>query len=253
LKRKIHWFVAGGDFVSNLKHQSINRKFIYQKLTTIAVQGDFMRNGLIEMGFSNVIKVDNFKRLIFTPTSPHNYTSQLRLVFLSRILPEKGIPEIVDAIKSINNPDLSVDFYGSLLAPYTKEYFDELSAYNISYKGFLDLRSTNGYKKLASYDVLLLPTYFTGEGFPGTLIDSFIAGVPAIATDFNANPEVILDGVNGMLIPPRNVEALKKAILKLYSDKTFLSNLREGAIRSAANYDVNVVLSKTFKELNINL
>ena len=122
---------------------------------------------------------------------------------------------------------------------------------NINYKGFLDVSVEDGYKQLSEYDVLLFPTYFKGEGFPGTLLDVFIAGVPVIASDFHANGEVLVDGYNGLLIPPKDAVALSTAMNRLISDIDLRKKLRKNAILTAREYDVEMILDEAFARLKI--
>jgi glycosyltransferase involved in cell wall biosynthesis len=47
------------------------------------------------------------------------------------------------------------------------------------------------WKVLPQYDVMLFPTYYAGEAFPGVFVDAFVAGIPVIASDWQDNPELI--------------------------------------------------------------
>ncbi len=83
---------------------------------------------------------------------------------------------------------------------------------------------------LLSYsDVFVLNTEY--EGLPHIVLEAFSVGVPVIATDICGNPEVIEDGKNGLLVPAKDDEALKNAILRLINDtgysKKLISNSRD--------------------------
>jgi L-malate glycosyltransferase len=56
------------------------------------------------------------------------------------------------------------------------------------------------------------------EGLSNTLLESMSAGLPVVATRVGGNPEIIADGVTGILVPARNPEALSEAIGRLLSD-----------------------------------
>jgi glycosyltransferase involved in cell wall biosynthesis len=66
---------------------------------------------------------------------------------------------------------------------------------------------------LSLADVFVLPTL--SEGMPVTLLESLASGVPAVASRIGPTEEVIEDGVNGLLVPPRSPEALADAVLVL--------------------------------------
>ena len=68
------------------------------------------------------------------------------------------------------------------------------------------------------------------------LSEGMSVGVPAIASDFGGNPYMIRNGYNGLLFPAKNAEALSKALLTLYRDRTLLHTLGENARSFYAEY-----------------
>ena len=70
---------------------------------------------------------------------------------------------------------------------------------------------------LAGCDVVVLPSVY-GEGVPKTLIEAAAAGRAIITTDMPGCRDVCHDGVNGVLIPPGNVDALERAVAELIED-----------------------------------
>ena len=251
LKRRVFYWVAGGDFTMFVEKVSPRKREVYKFYEKVVVQCEYMKRDLDILGFTNCEVVPNFKPIIYNPPIVKQYAEITRFVFFSRILQEKGVNEIIEVFKNLRNSNISIDFYGTLQPPYSNDFFKSLKSFNIQYKGFLDMSRQEGYEILSRYDVLLFPTYFEGEGFPGTLLDSFIAGVPVIATDFHANSEIIKDGVNGILIPPKDVDSLSKAIVKLASNSELRKQIRGNAILSAKRYEMEYVLDKAFKELGI--
>jgi glycosyltransferase involved in cell wall biosynthesis len=66
-------------------------------------------------------------------------------------------------------------------------------------------------------DVLVLPSL--AEGFGLVLIEAMAAGVPVVATDVPGIRDVVSDGVNGLLVPPKSPQALAGAIGRVLSDR----------------------------------
>lgn len=71
---------------------------------------------------------------------------------------------------------------------------------------------------LAAGDLFVLPSLW--EGLPLVLAEAGIAGLPAVATSVDGTPEIIIDGVTGLLVPPANSELLAEAIIALLHDPT---------------------------------
>ena len=251
LKRRIFYWVAGGDLAIDLKNVSLKNRRVYDVFTKVVVQCNYLKRDLEELSITNCAMVPNFKPVIFKPTIDKAIFEKIRFVYFSRVLIQKGIEEIIQAFKSLDNKNICLDIYGTLVPPYDEGYFKDFYYLNINYKGFLDVSVEDGYKQLSEYDVLLFPTYFKGEGFPGTLLDAFIAGVPVIASDFHANGEVLVDGYNGLLIPPKDAVALFTAMNRLISDIDLRKKLRKNAILTAREYDVEMILDEAFARLKI--
>jgi glycosyltransferase involved in cell wall biosynthesis len=69
---------------------------------------------------------------------------------------------------------------------------------------------------LYAADVFLLPSWM--EGMPISLLEAMRAGVPVIATNVGAIPDMITDGESGLLISPRNPDGIQEAVLRLSRD-----------------------------------
>lgn len=82
-------------------------------------------------------------------------------------------------------------------------------------------------------DVFVLPSLF--EGLPLSLLEAMAAGKPVVATDVDGSHDVVLDGVTGFLVPPRDSEALIKTIASLLGNEEMRSNFgkagRERALK----------------------
>lgn len=61
---------------------------------------------------------------------------------------------------------------------------------------------------LAASDIFVFPSY--REGFPNVVLQAGAMGLPSIVTDINGSSEIIRGGMNGVIIPPRDTEALWK-------------------------------------------
>ena len=248
LNKNVYFWVVGGNLHRAIQQGRYNVKAL-SALKRILVQGKSMVDELQELGLTNVLHVPNSKPISFKPTLSSKKDDMIRFVFLSRVHPHKGIKEIYQACKSLIDKGYSgnfcVHFYGKIEPSYQTEfdnYIDKLP--NFKYKGFLNLTNNDGYRTLSSYDVMLFPTYWVGEGFPGVVIDANMSGLPIIATDWNMNREVIEDGKTGFIIPPHDNPALADAMEKFIRKEIDLYAMKQFCINYISKYDYRNVLSE---------
>jgi glycosyltransferase involved in cell wall biosynthesis len=82
---------------------------------------------------------------------------------------------------------------------------------------------------LARSDIFVLPSL--SDSCPHALLEAMAAGVPVVATNVGGVPEIVQDGVTGLLVPPRDATALRDAIRELWRDRALRETLRENALR----------------------
>jgi len=101
---------------------------------------------------------------------------------------------------------------------------------------------------LCAGDVFLLPSF--AETFPLSVLEALSMGKPVIATSVGGIPEVVREDVNGMLIRPRDVEAVHGALVRMMSDGNFRRKLAENARESVRkDFTIADMASKTEEAL----
>ena len=89
---------------------------------------------------------------------------------------------------------------------------------------------------LEAFDVFCISS--TYEGTPLTLFEAMAAAKPIVSTAVDGCREVLADGRTGLLVPPRDTEALGQALTRLLADQTLRASLAEAARRDSARYDI---------------
>lgn len=148
-----------------------------------------------------------------------------RFVFVGHVKPSKGIRELIAAAAQLNCTNFAVDVYGPLQEGMHQDEF--LNHKYVSYRGML--QSEDVIPTLAAYDALVFPTYYSGEGYPGVILEAYMAGIPVIATCWRSIPEIVEDGRSGMLVEPRNVASLSQAMQTFIDSVDIREVLAEGA------------------------
>jgi glycosyltransferase involved in cell wall biosynthesis len=96
-------------------------------------------------------------------------------------------------------------------------------------------------------DASVLPSAW--ENFPHTVVEALAVGCPVIATSVGGVPEVVLDGENGLLVPPGDAQALAGAIRRFFSDPELAARLAAAALSSVAHHTEEVVFTAIEAEL----
>lgn len=245
--KQVYYWVIGGSFGKKMQDGEFNTAH-YRDFASIMVEGSSMTEQLKQCGLQNVRRVPNFKEVSYLPEKRINLSAKTRFVFLSRIMAEKGCNYILEASNLLVDEGIknfSVDFYGRLDNEYKDDFLKKVEGSdNLRYAGFLNLKENQGYDKLSEYDAMLFPTYWHGEGFPGIIIDAYIAGLPVIASDWNLNRDLVKDGETGLLINVHDSVALSRAMKRIIMKEVDIDNLSSNSQKEAMRYDLHNVVSK---------
>lgn len=132
--------------------------------------------------------------------------------FVGRIVRDKGINELVHAFVWLYQEYSKINLLlvgplerkqAPLLPEVEKELFIHPAIRFVGWQA--DVRPF-----LAASDALVFPSY--REGFPNVVMQAGAMDLPSIVTDINGCNEIIIEGKNGMIVPPRNVNALHQAL-----------------------------------------
>lgn len=243
---KLIYIVVGGNLHNQLENGSLKIKY-FKNAGKIFVQSTKMEEKMCQLGLKNVEHLTNSKYFesVYIDYN-REVTLPIRSFYLGRIHPDKGIDMIFRALKEVNKEEVkyTVDFFGPIEKSYKESFMDKIdNSPNTEYKGIIDLlNNSENYRKLSEYDLFIFPTFWHGEGFPGVVLDSFISGVPVLASDWNHNTEVIQDSVNGLIFKTKSSEDLIEKLNYIHENKNILGEMRKNAHKSAEKYKSENVL-----------
>ena len=133
-------------------------------------------------------------------------------VFVGRIVRDKGINELVNAFFRLNKnyPDTRL----LLVGPVEDDLDPVLPETRMAIEKEESIISVGSQKDVRPYyeasDALVFPSY--REGFPNVVLEAGAMELPSIVTDINGSREIIEEGVNGVIVPPRDESALYEAM-----------------------------------------
>ena len=228
---------------------------VYQGLNAIYCEGLKMVAELENLDLKNVKHMPNFKNYDIQLTQPHQLglheNTRVKFLYLSRIDQDKGAKLVLDAFERILNSkceiELQLDFYGVIKPEFETTFFTKLKKLPFArYCGVIDMSRTESYKKLIDeeYRAMLFCTTYLGEGYPGTIIDAMIMGIPVIATDWNMNKETIENNKSGLIVDPGNHQQLDNAIWFFINHPIEAHSMSQYIQSQAYSYHVDQILNK---------
>lgn len=166
--------------------------------------------------------------------SPGVAGAPLRLVYIGRLAREKGLLETLQGLKLANAhgvlAQLAIAGSGPDEARLRQVAHGLGLAAEVAFIG--PLFGEAKARLLAGADVLVLASH--GEGLPYALLEAMAAGNAVIATRVGAIPDVVVDGVHGLFVPPHNPLAIARAIARLAGDRRLLDRMSAAARRRIA-------------------
>jgi len=192
------------------------------------------------------VDVSHFDRNKLT-IAKRNWKLGLKLLFPSRLIKEKGVFELLEACEALWREGYSFDLLvagqtdrGNRSA-LTPSEFNALTANpRVTLLGHVeDMRAL-----YASVDLVVLPSW--REGLSRSLIEAASMELPIITTDVPGCRDVVTHGVSGMLVPRKDSNALRLAIIFLIANQGFAEQLGEKARESViSNFKIELVNEAT--------
>ena len=168
------------------------------------------------------------------------------------MLADKGIREYVEAARQLKQcyPYARFQLAGYLDPNPMSIRATELQSWQsegvIEYLGKLD----DVRPAYAAAQIYVLPSY--REGTPRTVLEAMGIGRPVITTDAPGCRETVVDGENGFLVPPMNVDALKNAMERFILEPELAEQMAEASLRLVAEkYDVHKVNETILESMDL--
>lgn len=173
------------------------------------------------------------------------------LIFVGRLVKDKGIIELVDAFSDLEIQGLHLVLVGNYederdpVPPHIKETINQ--AANIHAVGFQkDIRPY-----MALSDLFVFPSY--REGFPNVVLQALSMQLPCVVSNINGCNEVIKDGVNGVIVEPKNTTQLQQAMYALLTNiekfDILSNNARPSVVHHYEQKDYWQALLREYKSL----
>jgi glycosyltransferase involved in cell wall biosynthesis len=175
----------------------------------------------------------------FAPVPHPQVNTSCQLLCVGRLCSAKGQAILLEAMAKLQQQKVAVHLTLVGMGPdmsSLKAYAEQLGvSEQVTFTGAVDQDHILGFYQRA--DIFVLPSF--AEGLPVVLMEAMAMQIPCITTAITGVPELIDNGVDGLLVAASDVEGLTGAIAKLASDSSLRTQLGEAARRKVvAQYDL---------------
>ncbi len=237
--------------VSQLYRQSLraNKAVLFQNPDDL---NEFVARGILPREKTVLINGSGVELQRFAPVPIP--TEPVSFLLIARLIAEKGVQDYVQAAKLLHARYPKAQFH--LVGPYDPSPLaikpDEVEAWvnegYILYHG-----ETNDVRPyIAQASVYVLPSYYR-EGTPRSVLEAMSMGRPIITTDTPGCRETVINGINGILIPPRDHMALADAMERFLIDPELIAPMGQQSRELAiSKYDVHRVNGVILRTMGLN-
>ena len=175
----------------------------------------------------------------FIPAPKPKQTGSCNLLCVGRLTPAKGQAILLESVAQLQQQGIAVTLTLVGMGPdesSLRQYADALGIGGlVHFIGAVDQDHILDYYKAA--DMFVLPSF--AEGLPVVLMEAMSMEIPCITTAITGVPELIRNGLDGLLVPASDSEGLTQAILQLVNDPALRRQLgRAGRLRVLSDYDL---------------
>jgi len=215
--------------------QTEDMKRAFQSILDCKVE--VIPNGINLSNFAPISKSEARMRLGLQPNLKF-------ILFVGRARPEKnllGFVETMDYLRSRGDCCAIVVGDGPQLNE-ARRLADFLDLPNIIFKGNVDNKDVPLYMYAA--DVLVNTSF--SEGFPATFLEAMAAGLPIVAPNVCGIPEIVEDGVNGILVEAKNSKLAVLAVNRILNDSELAKTMSHNNLEKARQYSWESVVRKLY-------
>jgi glycosyltransferase involved in cell wall biosynthesis len=200
------------------------QKIVCRLADCVLVNAEAIRQTLIAQGYrpDNIAVIRNavLPARAAAEYSPHSVREEMGwdantpvVVVLSRLNPMKGLDYFLEAARMLSEEMPQTRFLIVGDGAIKRELEERAASLGLADKVIFTGFRTDVPRLLQEARLSVLPSL--SEGLSNALLESMAAGLPVVATNVGGNPEIVEDGVSGILVPPRDATALKTAMLSL--------------------------------------
>ncbi len=201
----------------------------------------------------------NVEQFVFR--TPYKVNTPIEILFVGRLVEKKGVLKLIEACEKLHRK--GYNFVCNIVGdgPQEKQARELIKRYNlqdrINLVGGLPREQLLPFWENASVFVLPCIVEKNGnrDGIPVVLMEAMASGIPVISTRVSGIPELVVDGITGLLVEPDDTDALCNSMMRIIEDIDLVQNLIDNAhdiVLSEYNISLNAMKKAKLIETYIN-
>lgn len=258
LRKRLHYIMIGAWLPDTLEQHPYLIKAL-KKIDYIYGQTNTLLTKLAEKDIqSNTYLLPNFKSCdpAYVCLKQEKHKKPYRLCIISRINYKKGIESAIHVISRMNREEkqniIELDIYGPIEEEYKDRFQRILKQYTdfVKYKGVIDYNRTPEVMK--DYYLMLFPTRYYTEGFPGTILDAYLGGLPVLASRWESSSDIIREGITGYTYEFNNEEDFYHKLIMLVQNDQMVIDMKKNCLYEAEKYKAENVIKVLTEHIDCN-
>ena len=223
------------------------QRLVVRQADAVIVPSEYLKRIVTSWGCADVRVIYNGVHFAEVAEPVQDRPSGLLVVTAARLVSWKCIDAIIDVVAQESNWSLVVVGNGPERAALEARALHRGVAGRVRFVGTVPHAQALGW--YAAADAFVLNS--TYEGLSHTLLEVLYAKTPVVVTNIGGNPEVVTDGVNGLLIPPNDPPALHAALGRVLADSALAAKLGTAGRERAEAFSIQTTLDALVETLSL--
>jgi glycosyltransferase involved in cell wall biosynthesis len=236
--------------------KSVDKKYVnfflstFGQAKTIFVLSNDFKNKILKWGYQGkiILETTNVESTLISNFSTKdkfnkiNHSSKIKILFLARLLREKGVFETVEAFRILNEKYNNIEL---IIAGDGKD-LNELKDFVKNDKNIIVTGYVEGQNKIDLFKdshIYCFPTFY-GEGLPTSILEAMAFAMPVITTNMGGLKEFFQDNKMGYFVEPQNILELKNKLELLLLNHENIINIGRYNSNYANEKLLNTVVAK---------
>jgi glycosyltransferase involved in cell wall biosynthesis len=237
----------GGEFIETYKSLSKLKRAIVKRTILKSDVLYFQTKKMVDYFTQHVSPKSKIRWLPTSRINIYQYrcksipVDNINILYIGRVVKEKGIRELVCAVNSVEGFKLKI--YGELKDDNILQLINKSPC--CCYYGRLSREKIS--QALMKGDLFALPSYHPGEGYSGALIEAMFAGLPIIVSKWNAFTEMFSND-EVIFVTPGSTSDIKEKLIQIKKDPHILLDYSKRSYTASSRFNLEIVINEFIED-----